>query len=246
LSYQSGSKKELDNWNYFPLSIVSNTTRINSSKEMVSEALYLYYLNALLNGDKQQCIKIITNLIDQKVSLKDIYLELFQRSMYRIGQMWEKEKCSISNEHIASKITEGLIDLVTRNYLTENKNGKYVVVTCIDKEYHELGARMVAGFFETHGWNTTFVGANIPCNEIMKLIGEKKPDLVGISSSFYININRLIKLIQSLKDEFPNQEIIVGGQALAEGRSECLSQFQNVCYISCLNTLEEYIQKFQS
>ena len=213
---------------------------------MISEALYLYYLNTLLNGNKQQCMEIINNLIDQKINLKEIYTDLFQRSMYRIGQMWEKEKCSISSEHIATKITEGLIDLVANRYSTENKNGKYVVVSCIDKEYHELGARIVAGFFEIHGWNSIFVGANIPCNEILKLVGERKPDVVGISSSFYININRLIKLIQSLKDEFPNQEIIVGGQALAEGRSECLSQFQNVSYISCLNTLEEYIQKYQT
>jgi len=213
---------------------------------MISEALYLYYLNTLLNGNKQQCMEIINNLIDQKINLKEIYTDLFQRSMYRIGQMWEKEKCSISSEHIATKITEGLIDLVANRYSTENKNGKYVVVSCIDKEYHELGARIVAGFFEIHGWNSIFVGANIPCNEILKLVGERKPDVVGISSSFYINIDRLIKLIQSLKDEFPNQEIIVGGQALAEGRSECLSQFQNVSYISCLNTLEEYIQKYQT
>jgi MerR family transcriptional regulator, light-induced transcriptional regulator len=228
------------------MSIVTHTICINPRKAMISEALYLYYLNALLNGNKQQCKDIIINQIDQKVSLKEIYKDLFQRSMYRIGQMWEKEKCSISSEHIATKITEGLIDLVTNNYSTENKNGKSVVVTCIDKEYHELGARMVAGFFETYGWNSIFVGANIPCNEITKLIGEKRPDVVGISSSFYININRLIKLIQSIKDEFPDQEIIIGGQALAEGRSECLSPFPNVSYISCLNTLEEYIQKYQS
>jgi len=212
---------------------------------MISEALYLYYLNALLSGNKQQCMEIINNLIDQKVSLKEIYTDLFQRSMYRIGQMWEKEKCSISNEHIATKITENLIDLTTQRYSTGNKNDKKVVVTCIDKEYHELGARIVSGFFEIHGWNSIFVGANIPCNEIIQLIGEIKPDIVGISSSFYININRLIKLIQSLKEEFPNQEIIVGGQALAEGRSECLSQFPKVHFISCINTLDEYIQKYQ-
>jgi len=128
--------------------IVSNTICINSKKEMISEALYLYYLNALLSGNKQQCMEIINNLIDQKVSLKEIYTDLFQRSMYRIGQMWEKEKCSISNEHIATKITENLIDLTTQRYSTGNKNDKKVVVTCIDKEYHELGARMYLVFLK--------------------------------------------------------------------------------------------------
>ena len=75
-------------------------------KKMIPEAVYLHYLNALLDGDKKQCLQIVVNLLDQKVSLKEIYLQLFQRSMYRIGQMWENERCSIANEHIATKITE--------------------------------------------------------------------------------------------------------------------------------------------
>ncbi|MEW6702730.1 MAG: hypothetical protein AB1298_08415, partial [Bacteroidota bacterium] len=70
-----------------------------------------------------------------------------------------------------------------------------------------------------------------------------RPDIVGISSSFYINIIRLIKLIEAIQNEFPEQEILVGGQALAEGRSECLTGYKNVRYITCLNGLEEYLTR---
>ena len=208
---------------------------------MISEAVYLHFLNALLDGDKKQCIQIVDNLIEQNVSVKEIYLDLFQRSMYRIGQMWEKERCSIGNEHVATKIIEGLIEYVAAKNQKDRDESKFALITCIDKEYHELGARMVAGFLEALGWNTNFMGANVPTLEIMKLIREKMPDLVGISSSFYINITRLINLIQWIKEEFPEQEIIVGGQSLAEGRSECLSRFSNVHYITCLNGLEKYL-----
>lgn len=208
---------------------------------MISEAVYLHFLNALLDGDKKQCFQIVDNLVEQNVSVKEIFLGLFQRSMYRIGQMWEKERCSIGNEHVATKIIEGLIEYVAANNLKDRTGKKLALITCIDKEYHELGARMVAGFLEALGWNTLFVGANIPPSETIKFIREKTPDVVGISSSFYINITRLISLIQLIKDEFPEQEIIVGGQSLAEGRSECLSSFSNVRYITCLNGLEKYL-----
>ncbi len=208
---------------------------------MISEAAYLHFLNSLLDGDKKQCIQIVDNLIEQNVSVKEVYLNLFQRSMYRIGQMWEKERCSIGNEHVATKIIEGLIEYVAVSSLRDRTDKKLALVTCLDKEYHELGARMVTGFLEALGWNTLFVGANISPSEIMKLIREKMPDVVGISSSFYMNITRLMNLIQLIKEEFPDQEIIVGGQALAEGRSECLSSFSNVHYITCLNGLEKYL-----
>ncbi len=208
---------------------------------MISEAVYLHFLNSLLDGDKKQCALIVDNLVEQSVSIKEIYLNLFQRSMYRIGQMWEKERCSIGNEHVATKIIEGLIEYVAADSLRNAADKKLALITCIDKEYHELGARMVTGFLEALGWNTLFIGANVPQPETIKLIRGKLPDIVGISSSFYMNIKRLLGLIQLIKEEFPEQEIIVGGQALAEGRSECLSSFSNVHYITCLNGLEKYL-----
>ncbi|MDP3444121.1 MAG: B12-binding domain-containing protein, partial [Ignavibacteria bacterium] len=70
---------------------------------MISEVIYLHYLNALLEGNKKECMQIVVNLIDHKISLKEIYVQLFQRSMYRIGTMWEKERCGIADEHIATK-----------------------------------------------------------------------------------------------------------------------------------------------
>jgi methanogenic corrinoid protein MtbC1 len=208
------------------------------------EVVYLHYLNALLDGDKNQCLNIVKSLIEQNVNIKEIYMELFQRSMYRIGQLWEKERCSIADEHVATRITEGMIEYVAGNFSHSNKNGKLALITCIDKEYHELGARMVAGFLEVSGWKTIFIGANIPQEEIITLIREKHPDLVGISSSFYINIRRLINLLEEIKAEFPSQEIIVGGQSLSEGRSECLAKYSNVRYVTCLNGLEKYLSEY--
>ena len=88
-------------------------------------------------------------------------------------------------------------------------------------------------------------GMAATANKAIQIIEEKKPDLVGISSSFYINIMRLIKLIQLIKEKIPDQEILVGGQALADGRAEGLSKFDNVKYIASLDELEEYIASFQ-
>lgn len=208
---------------------------------MISEAIYQHYLNALLDGDKKQCFHIVQNMITNGVSIKEIYMELLQRSMYRIGSMWEKERCTIANEHIATKITEGLIELVSNSFTDEKRIGKLALITCIDKEFHDLGARMVAGYFEACGWNTIFAGSNTPEQDIIRLINEKHPDIVGISSSFYININRLIKLVQLIKENFPSQEIIVGGQALSGEHAGILSAFGKVNYITCINGLEKYI-----
>jgi methanogenic corrinoid protein MtbC1 len=213
---------------------------------MISEAIYLHYLDSLLTGNKKQCVQIISNLIKNNVSMKEIYVQLFQRSMYRIGQMWEKERCTIADEHIATKITESLLEITTSNYLNGHHTDKLSIITCIDKEFHEIGARMVTGFFEVSGWETLYLGSNTPQSSLIELIKEKKPDVVGISNNFYINISRLLKLIEQIQSVDPELQILVGGQALSGGQSDILNKFSNVRYIATLDELEEYISLHSS
>lgn len=212
---------------------------------MISEAIYLHYMNALLDGDKNQCSKIIHGLVEQRILLKEIYLDLFQRSMYRIGQLWEKDRCSIGDEHIATKITESLIDLTTSLVESKEQTGKKIVIACIDKEYHELGAKMVAGFFEVNGWESIFLGSCTPTNEILNVIKNKNPHVVGISINFYINVARLAKLIKMIRNDFPDIKIIIGGQAVASIDKESLKQYK-VEYIPTLTDLETYIDNYNS
>jgi methanogenic corrinoid protein MtbC1 len=209
--------------------------------EMISEAVYLHYLDSLLEGNKKQCLNIVNSLADSGVPIKEIFINVFQRSMYRVGQMWEKERCTVAEEHIATKITESLIEQITSKYDSKEKLNKTVVITCIDKEFHEIGARMVAGFFEVNGWSTYYLGSNTPHSCLLKLIDDKKPDVLGISINFYVNIPRLIKLIEEIKAQNPDQQIIVGGQALGEGHSEILNEFPDVTYLASLDELEKFI-----
>jgi methanogenic corrinoid protein MtbC1 len=208
---------------------------------MISEAVYLHYLNSLLEGDKKQCYQIVNNLIENGTGLREIFLKLFQRSMYRVGQMWENDRCSIAEEHIATRITESLVEYVVSNFQTEQQLNKTIVITCIDKEFHELGARMVSGYLEAIGYKVFFIGSNLPQNEVLKIIKEKQPDIVAISNNFYLNFTRLVSLLNAIQTEYPEQRVIVGGQALAEGTDDIFKDYSNVHYVSSLDALDEYL-----
>jgi hypothetical protein len=57
-----------------------------------------------------------------------------------------------------------------------------------------------------------------------------------------MNLSRLIDLIEKVKTEFPEQEIITGGQIFSEGGSEILKKYKNVTYVSSSKMLEKYIK----
>src|SRR5690606_10874173 len=123
----------------------------------IKQSHFLSFFNALVEGNKEKCTQIVQSLIDQRIDLKDIYIELFQTSLYRIGKLWDHNKMSIPEEHMATQIIESLISRFSPSLNSSME--KKCVVTCIDKEFHEIGAKMVSNVFELEGWKTYYLGA---------------------------------------------------------------------------------------
>lgn len=213
---------------------------------MIKESIYLEFLDALTRGEKTICHQIVTDTLNEGVCIKEIYLQIFQKALYQIGRMWEQGKMNIADEHMATQIIECLLS--RHSFTLSGKNcGHSVVITCIDKEFHLLGAKMVANMFELNGWNVFFMGSSSPGKEVLRTIADKKPDVVGISFSFYLNYLRFLELLESVILAFPNQEVVVGGQGLtASLQLKLKTDYPKVKYISCINALDEYILRFSS
>lgn len=210
---------------------------------MLKETDYIRYIDSLLKGDKKECIKIVDLLLNKGTKVEEIYFGLLQRSMHRMGQLWQKRQTTIVDEGIAADITYNIISLIYPRIASGPKNGLKIFITCIDKEHHSLGARIVSDIFELNGWKSTFAGPCVPCADILVSIKNSKPDVVGISSSFYLNIKRLINLIEEIKSEIPEQEIIIGGQIFNNGGKEIIKKYENVKYISSMRMLKSYIKE---
>lgn len=211
-------------------------------KRAVSEVFFLDYFNSLAGGDKNHCSEIVKELLSQKVDIKDIYTDLFQRSLYRMGKLWDDGKLNIAEEHSATQITLQLINTILPNHKKNKKIGKRAIISCIDKEYHEIGARMVANIFEFNGWETEFLGASVPAKDIIKFIKLKNPDVIGLSFNFYMNLLKLYTVVEHIKKFFPDKKIIFGGQAASREKQNILKHFPDLLYFESLSELDEFIK----
>jgi MerR family transcriptional regulator, light-induced transcriptional regulator len=108
-------------------------------------------------------------------------------------------------------------------------------------ELHQVGIKMVADIFEMKGWESYFLGAGIPVKELVKFIRETKPDLLAISLSIYFNFTSLIGMVKTIKREFPELQIIIGGQAFSHITSEETKYLENILIFNDLYLLERYI-----
>lgn len=208
---------------------------------MVKDIHYFDFLDSLLKGDRPRSAAIVASLIDDGTDIKDIYTNLYQKALYRIGKMWEQNKLTIAGEHIATQIIESLLS----QFLSppETTTGKTAVISCIDKEFHHIGARMVANIFEANGWQTFFLGANTPTRELLSFIREKNPQVIGLSFNFYLNYLRLLEVLDSIKKEIPSAVIFVGGQGIANMKEKIAAEYTGIHHFESLNDVDEFLKK---
>lgn len=210
---------------------------------MIREVYYLDYFNSLLEGDKNKCRQIVDTLLKEKTDIIEIYTDLFQKSLYQVGKMWDQNRISVGDEHLGTEITEDLLYYCSSKIIPVKQINKKALVSCVNKEFHKLGARMAADVFVMNGWETYFLGASTPTKEIIKYIQLKKPDIVGLSFSFYINLMKLIDMVSEIKNHFPSQKIIIGGRAELNGQSDILTKFNDVFYFNTIIGLNEFLIK---
>jgi methanogenic corrinoid protein MtbC1 len=171
-------------------------------------------MRLLLSGKREDASQLITNAIKEGSTIKDIYLDVFQRTPREIGYLWETDQITVTKEHYYTAATQTIMaQLYSHIFKAEEKN-KSALIACIGGELHELGARMVADFFEMDGWDTYYVSANTPADSLIKTIEEQKLDILGLSVNMFYNLPNLQKLIKCIKTEtdVPEMKIIIGGR----------------------------------
>ena len=203
------------------------------------DSVYDQYLASLLEGDRTECADIVENLHAGEVSLRSLYVDLFQRALYRVGDLWEQNRVSVATEHLATAITERMVALVEpRVFGGQDARRRSIVVACVADEYHQLGGRMAADLFELYGWRAYFLGANTPHQSLLDLIEKAEPELVGLSLSIYSNLPSLLAALDAVRAAHPALPIIVGGQAFRWGGEESLHRYQGVTLVKNTDDLE--------
>lgn len=211
---------------------------------MINEKLYQEYLQALLAGRRAQCHDIVQMLLDKKFAIKRLYSDLFQRSMYEIGELWENNRITVANEHLATSITESLLNLVYPFLFATDRIGKKAVISCSANEFHQVGGKMVADLFELNGWDGHFLGANTPPEDMAQFIEDVRPDVVGLSLSILSNMEHLTHSIEILQSNFSDMPLLVGGQAFRWGGADIIKKYKNTDLITSMDDLEKMILTF--
>ncbi len=171
------------------------------------------YLDFLLAGKRKEAGELIDKLVGDGVPIKDIYEHIFQKSQYEVGALWESNKISVAHEHYCTAATQLIMSQLYPRIFSTDKKGYKLVACSVADELHEIGIRMVADFFEMEGWDTYYMGANMPSDNLVSAVKDYEADVLAVSVTMPLHLEKAGKLIKTIRSdsEINDLNILVGG-----------------------------------
>jgi len=180
---------------------------------MPSQFVFEEFMTPLLAGNRVQCRSTLVEEVAGTADPKQLYHDMLWPAMQRVEQLYRGDRINAAAEHMATRILRSLADQLQSHLMQQVRNGKTILITCADGETEELGAQMCSDLFEARGWETYFLGAGVPNDEIYALVGQLRPEILlifGTQPQGVPGVRHMIDMIREIGVN-PTMNIMVSG-----------------------------------
>lgn len=182
------------------------------------------YITPLLAGERNVCRKFIEAALDRGTSATDLLSNLIWPVMEHVQMLYREDHVSISALNLATRLNRSIADQICAKLSRKPANDRKVLLFCGDDEPEELGGQICADLFESEGYTVRFAGGGVPEDEVLKLVGEFRPDLLVMFGTLPSGVPAVRKLIDYLREvnSCPEMQVMCCGGIYrrAEGLAE--------------------------
>ncbi|WAS97416.1 cobalamin B12-binding domain-containing protein [Nannocystis punicea] len=171
------------------------------------------YLRAQLAGDRREAVRLVLeDGLGAGAQIDELQTHVIRAAQDEIGRLWQLNRVSIAQEHMATAISHISLAALFERATPKAALGKTVVLACVEGELHELPARMVADALELEGFDVRYLGANVPTDDLVAVIRDEQPDLIGLSVTMSFNVPALRAAVARVR-EVSDRPVFIGGHA---------------------------------
>lgn len=185
---------------------------------MTAEQARERYLAAIRAGSRRDALAVVDDAVREGMEARTLYLQVFQPAMHEIGRLWQENRITVADEHLATAITQLAMSRLYEELFGDRVDaGPLLVAACAEDERHELGLRMICDLLELDGWDTVFLGASVPVEDLVEMVKERRPEVVALSASITPHLARVREAVQAIRAAMPEDApvIAIGGRAFA-------------------------------
>lgn len=104
-------------------------------------------------------------------------IEILQRGLSEIGELWYAGEVSVQQEHFASALAMRRLHTLIAASPPASRNTRFLA-SCPPGEEHEFGLLLTTFLLRRRGWDVVYLGANVPLQRLEETLRSTSPRLV--------------------------------------------------------------------
>lgn len=165
------------------------------------EASLRFYIASCLAAVKQFEARVLeATLFAASVAFSQpVFLEkLIAPLMQEIGEQWRAGTLRIAHEHLTTAVVRTLLGTMYQEFDISAARPNFVIATP-QGQHHEIGALIAGTTAASEGWQVTYLGTNLPVEEIIGCAVQNSAKAVGLSITYPTDDPRLANELRKLR-----------------------------------------------
>ncbi len=138
------------------------------------------WLNACLTFDENAAEQVL-NQAFALLPLETVCIEVLQKGLIEIGDMWYHGQATVQQEHFTSALAHRRLDALIAATPPPSRP-ETILIGCTSKEHHTFPPLLLTLFLRRRGLKVIYLGADVPNQRFMETLLSIKPHLVILSA----------------------------------------------------------------
>jgi DNA-binding transcriptional MerR regulator len=138
-------------------------------------------LTLALDGFDEPTAHAVLDRLLSTLTVETVLRDVVLPYLHDLGERWQQGTVSIAQEHFATNVIRGRLASLGRGW--GHGHGPRAVLACVPGELHDLALLAFGIVLNRNGWRIEYFGANTPIDELVRMAGVKRPDLVVLAAT---------------------------------------------------------------
>jgi methanogenic corrinoid protein MtbC1 len=175
------------------------------------------FADALLAGDEVGAEIAIREAMDAELSSAEIDEQLIAPALWLVGELWERGKISVAEEHLATEISIRVLALQREAHrVMRSRTGHRVLLATPSGELHVVALRMVENLLRGAGYDVVMLGPDVPGKALGDVAKRLRVDVVCLSLTMAERRSEVLSAIDNVRLVLPSAGFVVGGRGVTD------------------------------
>jgi len=174
---------------------------------------------AIDEGDREKTVQLTTEALGAGTNPQEIIIHGLQVGMAVVGEKFSDGEYFLPDMLMAARAMKAALEVLKPSL---EKTGMptigKVVIGTVEGDMHDIGKNVVATFLSGNGFEVFDLGLNVPAQNFIDEVKEKKPDILGMSALLTTTMPVMGKVIKALEEIGlrSSVKVIVGGAPVTQ------------------------------